>query len=936
MPFLPEHDPPANHASCTIYTREPWRIPFTSSSPHVILDEPSPAAIIDPIPLPEATEEFLYKHDPDSSMKKNIPELSTTVSPRHTIREMEEWVKLLPPRIQNTLKDSTGKHNINHQWTTEIVFRHLLPALLMSGFLDPVSFGNLDIATPLVGTFLRIQRLYTDVDPSPVRGYAMYKQFRAEKDFHPERCRLSSAALFHCGFFVPSLVRWMGGPHTGAHRDLAQIRRNLTPSVDPELLNNVIQLFERGAPNACEGHSTNINFMEYFRYGNHASCEANEDLFKEVMVKDSKRGNTILVDPCMTLFIPNLHVTPQAIVDVENVWKSPRPVFDSTWRPNIASFAINDWIDKITEGEVFFPGSFQRFLISVYNLRISFPYDVIFLCDDDITNAFRLIKINPEVVSMHAFRGCGKLALSTGNTFGNTNCPFNFDQPATARTQHASYLWTHRSDECIEKEKEHLALLTTEEVDTTLDFTQAERDSLNPGVFDDNDNRLGAVYVGHVDDTIYASTKVDLERTVACSLVSATETFGGNHECQEKIISEIKLDMDYKERRVLLGYLPDSRTMMVGLSPRRRKKIIQYIEAEGWLLPKSASIRDIARILGLLQSICDIYLWGQAQLLVLQQLLGDCIRKGYNVARRDERLHRLYINETAKVPVTLSYRLRHLRMKMVCEFLWKSRRLVVISQPVRQQIILLFKFLVAGNPWQCPIGHLIPRIAACQSFGDASYHGIGVVNHSLKAIIVLPFTEHLHLRMNRKLVHINTMELIALFLAYIMFLAAYEEAPGTWPTHPVIRLWGDNMSANKWFRTFSTNSRTATRALLLFAEYMKDSPVSPCPEHIPGKINIEGDDLSRLYTLFTPPKKVIHDLTFDSLLRQVCLKYKNMLNYNVFLLNPELKSDLCSLVYSDSSTAVPKRRAHFGRFFPIKSIFSGSVNNTAYSSSFSL
>ena len=94
--------------------------------------------------------------------------------------------------------------------------------------------------------------------------------------------------------------------------------------------------------------------------------------------------------------------------------------------------------------------------------------------------------------------------------------------------------------------KRHLALLTTEEVDTTLDFTQAERDSLNPGVFDDNDNRLGAVYVGHVDDTIYASTKVDLERTVACSLVSATETFGGNHECQEKIISEIKLNMDYK------------------------------------------------------------------------------------------------------------------------------------------------------------------------------------------------------------------------------------------------------------------------------------------------------------------------------------------------------------------------------------------------------
>lgn len=69
---------------------------------------------------------------------------------------------------------------------------------------------------------------------------------------------------------------------------------------------------------------------------------------------------------------------------------------------------------------------------------------------------------------------------------------------------------------------------------------------------------------------------------------------------------------------------------------------------------------------------------------------------------------------------------------------------------------------------------------------------------------------------------------------------------------------------------------------------------------------MKGDDLSRSYSLFTPPKKVIHDLTFNSLLRQVCLKYKNMLNYNVFLLSPEIKSDICSLVYSDSSMACQK------------------------------
>ena len=120
------------------------------------------------------------------------------------------------------------------------------------------------------------------------------------------------------------------------------------------------------------------------------------------------------------------------MVDVDNPWKEERPVFDSTFCPEIWYHSINNWIDKATEGEVYFSGSFQRFLIWIYNMRISYPDQPIYLCDDNITNAFHLIKINPDLVSMHAYVGCSKLVLCTGNTFGNRNCPANFDQPATA------------------------------------------------------------------------------------------------------------------------------------------------------------------------------------------------------------------------------------------------------------------------------------------------------------------------------------------------------------------------------------------------------------------------------------------------------------------------------------------------------------------------
>ena len=96
--------------------------------------------------------------------------------------------------------------------------------------------------------------------------------------------------------------------------------------------------------------------MAYLRYGNHHSCEEHADKFKKVMVKDSKRGNTILVDELLLMFIPFLHLTPQAMVDVLNRWKNERPVFDSSFRPFIWSKAFNDWVDKITERDCHFQG----------------------------------------------------------------------------------------------------------------------------------------------------------------------------------------------------------------------------------------------------------------------------------------------------------------------------------------------------------------------------------------------------------------------------------------------------------------------------------------------------------------------------------------------------------------------------------------------------
>lgn len=95
-----------------------------------------------------------------------------------------------------------------------------------------------------------------------------------------------------------------------------------------------------------EGHSTEENFLAYYNYGNHSTADVNPDAMKEVMIKHSKRGNTILIDLRLIPFILHLQLTPQGLVDLDNKWKDTRPIYNSTFRPTVMTYGINDWTNK--------------------------------------------------------------------------------------------------------------------------------------------------------------------------------------------------------------------------------------------------------------------------------------------------------------------------------------------------------------------------------------------------------------------------------------------------------------------------------------------------------------------------------------------------------------------------------------------------------------
>lgn len=92
-----------------------------------------------------------------------------------------------------------------------------------------------------------------------------------------------------------------------------------------------------------------------------------------------------------------------------------------------------------------------------------------------------------------------------------------------------------------------------------------------------------------------------MRHTVACSVVSVDDAFGGSHKYQNKVLSEDKFHPKYKEKSILLGHFPNTRRMSVELSSCFRERILEFLLEEEWVTTcELAMIQEIAQVMGIM------------------------------------------------------------------------------------------------------------------------------------------------------------------------------------------------------------------------------------------------------------------------------------------------------------------------------------------------
>ena len=83
-----------------------------------------------------------------------------------------------------------------------------------------------------------------------------------------------TACFVHYNFDTASVIRYIGGQHTAAHRDVGSIIKELRRAgLETQLVDDLERIFTYGAPAFCQAHTSEANFHAYLQYGNHKTLQ---------------------------------------------------------------------------------------------------------------------------------------------------------------------------------------------------------------------------------------------------------------------------------------------------------------------------------------------------------------------------------------------------------------------------------------------------------------------------------------------------------------------------------------------------------------------------------------------------------------------------------------------------------------------------------------
>ena len=776
-------------------------------------------------------------------------------------------------------------------YKTTGTFDNALPFLIREGWIDAISAPvvengvvvkpGYDAAQALSEADDGYKTLLTEIprlmeiEFSPLRekrpGYA------SQTEIPQERVDMFGAAFLHYGD-LGLVARYVGGEYLGDWRDSEAILSALDPILEDATLpsapieddfgphisradrDHIARILNLQTPAEFHWEEPAPHKAAFLQRGNSPSVAQHADVVTKTLNKE-ERNHHLMPFPGWVGRFSNTARHVQQTILMKN-GKKARLIWNGTDKRYGWEYSMNEITPTAKEAPITFGYVYLAFCVWLWNLRISYPTEEIYLAFIDISSCFRWQRIAPDLVGAFGFVIGSIYFASNAMVFGSVVSASTWEPFRRAIAALAtSYYFSNGLV------KQHWSLLKLVQWDAAagpdVTFARARRCDLNPGVFHQDGSRKATPHFIYVDDNLLADVRAGMFRTLAAAAQAIFTVLGfpavAIRQCAVALDKWKELFVSY--RLILLGLEFNTREMTVSIPHAYRLEVCELLNTHWHGGRRSFTINEIEILVGKLGRIGQAFRPMYHLMGSLYKSVAFCLNKAeaYKLTVSKDFRALLRRSRMKLLSSTTSREAREIRFaaQQASRQTHHSKQKFHICKSLREELDFLAALM---NDFSIPlstfIGHIVPRDPDFVAAGDACPWGGGGWSTDLKfwwhMDFATTFSAEIVERASKKhqkspdYISINVLETVVVIINYAATLCACHVDGVDLSTCPVLLNYCDNTSACTWINRKCRNSLLGRRLGRIFAGLLWGRAVGVQCEWLSTHDNEIADKISRV------------------------------------------------------------------------------------------
>jgi hypothetical protein len=830
----------------------PNTVQVTSNLPVV---QPSQAAIVSTIPSVSAN---IKKNEIIDHYSNYCATLGFTESV--TTKKGEQQSSINPstyPSHYQLVRESRMKPSLNAQYRVEdLSLDNVIVIILRDGHFNDEDMENIGKLNPLYCEMISDVMQLSNYDFAELRNPRI--GYESQSEIQQHRVDMATAGMIHYGLHPGMFVRYVGGEYVAESRNVEKVIADISPYASKEDVDHVRRILTQGCPSMLNFFEPSSSKLQSIHRGNQRTIIDYPDIVKDTMNKLDKNSQVIPIKSWILHFSPYLHHTPQSMVLKEG--KKPRMVWDGSTKFDPFDVVLNEITPTELEAEIDFGSAKQRLLISIYNWRISFPDDDIYLAMEDLTACFRIPRIAADLTGAFGFMIGFLFFLATSMVF-RSNTSASSWEPFRRSIEALIPIYFNRP-ELVEKHGELLNQLKWSAGSTTPK-TKAFCCPINTGMLNDDGTLKPVRAPIYVDDILLAAALKSYILQLLAAAIEAIFVVCGepNLDIRQCPLSIEKWDaLIVGTKQVMLGLEIDTDKMTVRITDNYKEEVLTLMQSSWGASKRFFRVDEIQKLVGKLARLGEGAPWIYKIMSHMYTSLASALKRNTALLKASSKSFQQLLLQIDKKQFSGSQqdiaKQVNFALKRASRMTNRHTQTYIVSQTMREELNFFRQLLDSESniDFKTPIAFLIPQTPTAVLFGDSSLCSCGGYSTGLQYWWYLAFPQNIqeHTLLVLKndedgtLISINCLEYVTIIINYCASLCAYSDKELTDDPHPVVLCITDNTSALNWTMHTCKKSMIGRALARFFCGLLIESNVGVNAKWISTTENAIADEISRL------------------------------------------------------------------------------------------